>query len=155
MSDKFDVALSPEDVEEIITILNKSNYETMELETPRFRLRVARAGEGWSQEWLPIGQPVQAVSSPQAMVENNEDDDGFLSIRSPLPGTFYVAPQPGAAPFVKVGDKVDVDTEVAIVETMKLMTTVSAGVAGTIVEIVHEDATPLEANAILFKVQPE
>ena len=59
----------------------------------------------------------------------------LVAVRAPLPGTFYRAPRPGAAPFVEVGSRVDPDTVVGIVETMKLMNSVSAGVAGTVAEI--------------------
>jgi acetyl-CoA carboxylase biotin carboxyl carrier protein len=155
MTNKFDIALSPEDVEEIVTILSKSNYQTMELETSRFRLRLAREGEGWSQEWMAPAS-ADSAAKPEIVISQTttDQDDDILTIRSPLPGTFYKAPQPGAAPFVNVGDVIEPATEVAIVETMKLMTTVSAGISGTVVEIVYPDATPIEANAILIKVKP-
>ncbi len=56
-------------------------------------------------------------------------------VRAPLPGTFYRAPRPGAEPFVQVGSRVGADTVVGIVETMKLMNSVTAGVAGVVAEI--------------------
>jgi acetyl-CoA carboxylase biotin carboxyl carrier protein len=149
-----DLPLTPEDVEEITSILAKSSYQTLDIETSRFRLRVKRSGEGFTQEWSPIGgQETKTVASavePDVEVE----DDGLLVIRPPLPGTFYRAPQPGAPPFVNVGDKVTPDTVVAIIETMKLMNPVHAGVSGEIVEIVPENAAPIEATSILMKVRP-
>ena len=152
-----DLPLTPEDVEEIVSILSKSNYETLDIETARFRLRVSRKGDGWTQEWMPAGGEADATPSvvgvPNAQAE--VVDDGLLVIQAPMPGTFYRAPQPGAAPFVEVRDHVKPDTVVAIVETMKLMTPVHAGVSGEIVEIVPQNAEPIEANSILMKVQPE
>jgi len=59
----------------------------------------------------------------------------LVAVRAPLPGTFYRAPRPGAEPFVQVGSRVGADTVVGIVETMKLMNSVTAGAAGTVAEI--------------------
>ena len=58
-----------------------------------------------------------------------------MAVRAPLPGTFYRAPRPGAAPFVEVGSRVGADTVVGIVETMKLFNSVTAGTAGTVAQI--------------------
>ncbi len=156
MTDKTDrpaageLPLSPEDVEEIVSILSKSDYESLDIETARFRLRVSRNGEGWTQEWTPVGEVT--ATSPVRKAESS--DDGSPVVRAPLPGTFYRAPQPGAPPFVKVGDKVKPDTVVAIIETMKLMNPVHAGLEGEITEIVPENAEPVAADAILMKVKP-
>ncbi|PQA85680.1 acetyl-CoA carboxylase biotin carboxyl carrier protein [Hyphococcus luteus] len=148
-----DLPLTPEDVEEITSILSKSSYDVLDIETARFRLRVKRAGEGFTQEWTPIGGETKEVASavePEVAAEQ----DGLLVIKPPLPGTFYRAPQPGAPPFVEVGDKVTADTVVAIIETMKLMNPVHAGVEGEIVEIIPENAEPIEATTVLMKVKP-
>ncbi len=150
-----DLPLSPEDVEEIASILAKSSYDVLDIETARFRLRVKRSGDGFTQEWTPIGG--EAAKTVTSAVEPDvvPEEDGLLIIKPPLPGTFYRAPQPGAPPFVEVGDKVKADTVVAIIETMKLMNPVHAGVEGEIVEIVPENAEPIEATSILMKVKPE
>ncbi|MAW79810.1 MAG: acetyl-CoA carboxylase biotin carboxyl carrier protein subunit [Parvularcula sp.] len=148
-----DLPLSPEDVEEIASILSKSSYDVLDIETARFRLRVKRSGDGFTQEWTPIGGDAKEVASavePEVAAE----EDGLLVIKPPLPGTFYRAPQPGAPPFVEVGSKVKADTVVAIIETMKLMNPVHAGVEGEIVEIIPENAEAIEATTVLMKVKP-
>jgi acetyl-CoA carboxylase biotin carboxyl carrier protein len=71
-----------------------------------------------------------------------------------LPGTFYRAPRPGAAPFVEVGDEVREDTVVAIVETMKLMNSVHAGTRGRVTEICVENAEPVGQAATLMWIEP-
>ena len=151
MSD--DLPLSPEDIEQIVSILSNSQYQTLDIETPRFRLRVSKAGEHWTQEWTPTGSQAVAAGA-SAQVPTPTVDDGQTAITAPLPGTFYRSPQPGAPPFVEVGDRVGADTVVAIIETMKLMTPVHAGVDGEITEIVPKNAEPIEANAVLMKVRP-
>lgn len=149
-----DLPLLPEDVEEIISILSKSAYQTLDVETARFRLRLSRDSEGWTQEWTPAGgADVPPVDSP-VPVNAKASDDGLQRITAALPGTFYRAPQPGAPPYVEVGDTVNADTVVAIIETMKLMNPVHAGVDGEIVEIIPENAEPIEAHSILMKVRP-
>ena len=112
-----------------------------------------RSGDGFTQEWTPIGGDAKEVASavePEVAAE----EDGLLVIKPPLPGTFYRAPQPGAPPFVEVGSKVKADTVVAIIETMKLMNPVHAGVEGEIVEIIPENAEAIEATTVLMKVKP-
>jgi biotin carboxyl carrier protein len=77
----------------------------------------------------------------------------LVAVRTPLPGTFYRAPRPGAAPFVEVGSRVDPDTVVGIVETMKLMNSVSAGVDGTVAEICLGNAEFAGHGATLLRIR--
>lgn len=148
-----DLPLTPEDVEEIVAILSGSSYESLDIETGRFRLRVSRSGAGWTQEWTPVGGEAPAVAEVAAP-EARTSAEGLLDVLAPLPGAFYRSPQPGAPPFVNVGDTVDADTVVAIIETMKLMNPVHAGVDGEIVEIIPQNAAPIEAHSVLMRVKP-
>jgi acetyl-CoA carboxylase biotin carboxyl carrier protein len=79
--------------------------------------------------------------------------DGLVPVLAPLPGTFYRAARPGAAPFVEVGDEVSADTVVAIVETMKLMNSVAAGTPGRValIRAANGDFTPLGATLMLIE----
>jgi acetyl-CoA carboxylase biotin carboxyl carrier protein len=70
-------------------------------------------------------------------------------------GTFYRAPAPGATPFVDVGTRVDEETVVCLIEVMKMMNAVPAGVSGTIVEVCAENAAVVEYGAPLFRVEPD
>lgn len=150
-----EMPLSPEDVNEIAAILDGSSYDRLDIRTARFRLRVERDGDGWSQEWsLDEGTDAAAAPVAAVVVEAAAVPDGLAGVPAPLPGTFYRAPQPGAPPFVGVGDNVQPDTVVGIVETMKLMNPVHAGCAGRIVDICVENATMVDGGSILFHVQP-
>jgi acetyl-CoA carboxylase biotin carboxyl carrier protein len=80
--------------------------------------------------------------------------EGMVAVHPPLLGTFFRAPQPGAPPFVDVGDEVDEETVVGIVETMKMMTPVHAGVRGTVVEFRLGNGEFAEADAVLLVVDP-
>jgi acetyl-CoA carboxylase biotin carboxyl carrier protein len=87
--------------------------------------------------------------------ELGEPAAGLVAVRAPLPGTFYRAPRPGAAPFVEVGSRVSADTVVGIVETMKLMTSVPAGAAGTVAEICLANAEPAAQGATLMRIRAD
>jgi len=152
-----DLPLSPDDVAEIVALLDGGAYDRLDIATTRFRLRVARAageGGGWTQEWdwqaadaPPTPVAVDAATAPV-------DEGEGAAVRAPLPGTFYRAPQPGAPPFVEVGDRVGPDTVVGIVETMKLMNPVHAGTSGTVAAIVVGNAAQVDADAVLLRVTP-
>ncbi|WCT79435.1 acetyl-CoA carboxylase biotin carboxyl carrier protein [Novosphingobium humi] len=145
--------LSPEDVGDIVAILDGSDYRELDIATARFRLKVRRDGEGggWSQEWQWAAQhaPTQTASTAAP-----DAPEGLVAIRAPLPGTFYRAPAPGAAPFVEPGSKVQPDTVVGIVETMKLMNPVHAGVSGEVVAIVAGNAEAIGHGAALIHIRP-
>ena len=81
--------------------------------------------------------------------------DGLVAVRAPLPGTFYRAPRPGAAPFVEVGSRVSADTVIGIVETMKLMNSVHAGVAGTVAEFCVQNAEFAAHGATLLRIRAD
>jgi acetyl-CoA carboxylase biotin carboxyl carrier protein len=78
----------------------------------------------------------------------------LCAVKTPLPGTLYRSPKPGAPPFVEIGTRVTADTVVAIVETMKLMNSVYAGVSGRIVAIEIADGTFAAQNAVLMQIDP-
>jgi len=147
-----DLPLTPEDVAEIVAILEGSAYEILDVRTTRFTLRVARAEGGWTQEWewsAPQAETVIAEAAPQV-----EIGEGLVAVRPPLPGTFYRSPQPGAPPFVEVGDAVGPDSVVAIIETMKLMNPVHAGAAGIVEAILVDNAAPVDGDAVLMTIRP-
>lgn len=147
--------LTAEDVAEIIAILDGTDYGHIDVQTRRVSLRVARSGDGWTQEWQHRSSdvPAQAVASAETRVLGAQDVEGLISLRSPLPGTFYSAPQPGAADFVAVGDRITADTIVGIIETMKVMNSIPAGVAGEIVEIITPSGTMVDNGEILMRVR--
>jgi acetyl-CoA carboxylase biotin carboxyl carrier protein len=144
-----DLPLTAEDIAEIAAIIEASPYRELDLSTRRFRLRLARgdgADAGLTQEWQWAGSAPEAAA---AEAEHASDPD---AIAAPLPGTFYHAPQPGAPPFVAVGDEVGPETVVGIVETMKLMNPVHAGRAGTVAEMIVPNATMVAKGQPLIRL---
>jgi acetyl-CoA carboxylase biotin carboxyl carrier protein len=157
------VNLTHEDVQEILRLLEASSFDELRLETDRFRLTLRRVGDGsgWTQESETRAAPATPVATAPASsaVERapqpRSSQVGTLEIRPPIIGTFYRAPKPGAPPFVEVGSPVQEDTVVAIIETMKLMNSIPAGVRGRVVEICVADAEFVEQDRVLMRVQPE
>lgn len=156
-----DLPLTAEDVAEIVAILDRTQYERIDVSTSRFRLRVARSGDGWTQEW---NFQLDAAAEPKAADESGAATAGIAvptqvpdrvhAVRPPLPGTFYRAPQPGAPPFVEVGSAVGPNSVVGIMETMKLMTPIHAGAAGVVTAILIDNGTMIEADAVLMHIAP-
>src|SRR5689334_15558596 len=107
------MALTDEDVREILRLIDESELDELRIEMPGFNLHVRRGGGG-----APA-----AVAAPSAAG----------AITAPMLGTFYRASAPGEAPFVEVGDEVEPDTVVCLIEVMKMMNAIPAGVSGRIV----------------------
>ncbi|SCE96598.1 acetyl-CoA carboxylase biotin carboxyl carrier protein [Micromonospora mirobrigensis] len=127
-----------------------------ELDGPVRRVRLRSGDTVLEVEWhgpaqpvptprdAPAGQPVAAAEQPAAA----------LLVRAPMVGTFYRSPEPGAAPFVAVGDQVRTGQVVGIVEAMKLLNEVTADRAGRVVELLVEDGKPVEYDQPLVALDP-
>ena len=159
--------LTNDDVAEILALLDSLPYDELDLQTPRFRLTLRRGPGGWTEESQTLTEPTAvtpapngsaasptATPQPPAPQASAPDTSGLVAVPAPLPGTFYRAPRPGAAPFVQVGDEVAEDTVVAIVETMKLMNSVHAGTRGRVAEICLENAEPVGQGTTLMWIEP-
>lgn len=119
----------------------------------------AAAGSASSAEPAsPAGAAPAATPSARTQPPAREAPswpEGAMVVRAPMVGTFYRAPEPGAPPFVDLGDHVDPDTVVCIIEVMKLMNSIPAGAYGTVTQILVVDAAAVEAGQPLIVLQPE
>lgn len=157
------MTLQPEDVDEILAILDSTAYDELVLRTTRFAITLRRRDGGWTQQQELLTEPTVADPAPPGQASHavaapsdpgpDESGSGLLAVRAPLVGTFYRSPRPGADPFVQVGDRVEPDTVVGILETMKLMTSIPAGVAGRIVQILVANAEFAESGTVLMRVE--
>jgi acetyl-CoA carboxylase biotin carboxyl carrier protein len=98
--------------------------------------------------------PAVAAAAAPGTAASAVDTTGCVAVRSPAVGAFWIAPSPGQPPFVRVGDTVAVDQQLAIVEVMKLMNPVVAATAGEVVQICAENAALVEYEQILFWIRP-
>ena len=171
------------DVADILALLDSLPYDSLDVETPRFRLTLRRApGGGWTEESRVLAEPtpvtpaqndapdpatgaarlgerdVAGAAAGQHRQDGHHgqpaDADGLAVVVAPLPGTFYRAPRPGADPFVQVGDEVVPDTVVAIVETMKLMNSVHAGTTGRLARICVDNGEFAPLGTTLMLIEP-
>ena len=95
--------------------------------------------------------PVAAVGARAAV----EVPAGAVAIKSPMVGTFYRSPEPGAKPFVEVGQRVSADTTVCIIEVMKLMNSIAAGCEGTVTHVLANDAEAVDVGQLLIIIDPK
>lgn len=98
----------------------------------------------------PVSEPEEEATLP--LPPSVKSDEKTEQIHSPMVGTFYRAPGPDSEPYVKEGDRIDPGKVLCIVEAMKLMNEIEAEISGTIVEILVENAQPVEYNQPLFKI---
>src|SRR5262245_27109197 len=95
----------------------------------------------------PVG--TTSTASPAAAAAS-----ALKEIKSPMVGTFYRSPEPGAEPYVKVGSRVSAGQTVCIIEAMKIMNEIEAEVTGVVKEVCLEDASPVEFGTVLYRVDP-
>ena len=152
--------LTPDDVRDVLRVLDSSGLDELHLELADLTLTVRREGAtGWTAEQQVLRPPVvESHSAPVAPARTapvqTDVEEGHVAVYPPLLGTFYRAPQPGSPPFVDVGDRVHEETVVGVIETMKMMTPVHAGVRGTVVEFRIGNAEFADADAVLLVVEP-
>ncbi|MET9299133.1 acetyl-CoA carboxylase biotin carboxyl carrier protein [Micromonospora aurantiaca] len=133
-----------------------------DLAGPVRRVRL-RSGESVLEvEWHDPATPAQRAAEPAGALPARAAEPAARTapvtdrpvVRSPVVGTFYRAPEPGAMPFVAVGDLVRPGQVVGIVEAMKLMNEVTAGQAGRVVEVLVDDGKPVEYDQPLIALEP-
>jgi acetyl-CoA carboxylase biotin carboxyl carrier protein len=151
------MGLSDDDVREILRIIDESQLDELRIDMPDFRLHVRRGGAPPPAVETPPperrGEPAPAAP-PEPAAPTTASPNGAATIDAPMLGTFYRASAPGEQPFVDVGSKVDADTVVCLIEVMKMMNSVKAGVAGTVVEVCAANADLVEYGEPLFRVDP-
>lgn len=157
------MSLTAKDVQEIMTLLEGSTFDRLTLEVDGLKLELERGGTGAprpARKSEKASAPVPAAAhspapAPPPTPVRQSREEGLIEINSPLLGIFYRAPKPGEAPFVEVGARVSTETVIGIVEVMKLMNSVSAGVSGEIVEIVATNGELVEHGEVLMLVRPD
>lgn len=152
------MSLTAKDVEEIMKLLDSSGFDRLSLEVDGMKIELERSGAAPRARPTPQApatpEPpkVEAAAAPAIRVSA---EPGLIEVRSPLLGIYYRAPKPGEPAFVEVGGKVDVETVIGIVEVMKLMNSVPAGVRGEVVEILGKNGELVEHGEVLMLVRPE
>ena len=146
-------------IRELAEILNDTGLSEIEVEEKDLKIRVAKqlnqsvvsapAPVAAAPAAAPAPAPAEAAAAPSAPADASHPG----ALKSPMVGTAYMAPEPGAANFVSVGDKVNAGDTIMIVEAMKVMNPIKADKGGTIKEIVVSDAQPVEFGDVLAIVE--
>jgi acetyl-CoA carboxylase biotin carboxyl carrier protein len=145
------LSLTAKDVAEILKALQDGSFDTLDLEIDGVKLQLRRSGAAPAGAVPAPASPVAAAASAPPV----EVPPGTTPVPAPLLGIFYRAPRPGEPPFVEVGARVEADTIVGIIEVMKLMNTVRAGVRGTVAAIPAVNGELVEFGEALLFVQPD
>ena len=147
-------------VKQLVGLMRDNDLSEIALALGRARVRLRRgafATAPMMQAAMPLAHS-QSTAAPSASASDNgtapAPEAAGTFIKSPTVGTFYVASSPDAAPFVKVGSTVQPDSIVCMVEAMKVFNEIPSGVAGTILEVLVENAAPVEFGQPLFRVKP-
>lgn len=152
-SDKQVSVKSTDKLVEILRIMDNEGLDELEIADGPFQVKLVR------QSAMPQGMPSHAIPERQAprkkiAQEKVEEDSSHTPIKSPLAGVFYRSPSPSAPPFIKEGDVVTPDKTLCIIEAMKVLNEINAGVSGRIVKIMVENGKPISTGQVLFLVEP-
>jgi len=161
------VSLNLSELKELLELISERDITEFELEEDGVKLKVKKGRpvvvEAPVQQVpraMPIAAgpavtaaPVPQPANPAAGQVEDQDEPGLTWVTSPMVGTFYRAPEPGAPPFVNEGDRVKPGQVLCILEAMKLMNELEAEIAGEIVEICVENAQPVQYGDRLFSVK--
>ncbi|WP_373781744.1 acetyl-CoA carboxylase biotin carboxyl carrier protein [Kaistella sp.] len=154
------------DIQNLIKFVSKAEVSEVKYKTKDFEITIKTPLAGSETNYMtspavyhtapqqaPAAAPVATPSAPSTEVAA-EDDSKFITIKSPMIGTFYRKPSPDKDLFVNVGDEVKEGKVVCVIEAMKLFNQIESEVSGKIVKVLVDDATPVEYDQPLFLVDP-
>jgi acetyl-CoA carboxylase biotin carboxyl carrier protein len=164
--------MSIDEIKELIRVVQETGIAELELQRGDNRVRIRRATASTADIVVPVVStsvtaahaPILAIHTlgstpatgpvPSSPAPTPSEDDHNVIVKSPIVGTYYDSPSPGAPPFVKIGDRVHSKQVLCIIESMKLMNEIEAEVAGTVVAKLVEDGRPVEYGESLFTIRP-
>ena len=159
------------EIQNLIRFIAKSGISEFELEMKDFKIRInnPRPRNKVRIVEMPLitaGNSIEpevylsAIAAPSETIPSvievtiHPDESNYITVKSPMIGTFYKTPGPGNPPFVNVGDEVKKGQPLCVIEAMKLFNEIESEVSGKIVKILIDDASPVEYDAHLFLIQP-
>lgn len=155
------------EIQDLIKFVAKSGVSEVEIQDKDFKIiiktsasrknevqTVVQAAPIAVQQAAPMVQAVPVASEPAKPIATTNDDAKYVTIKSPMIGTFYRKPTPDKPNFVNIGDEVTAKTVVCIIEAMKLFNEIESEVSGKIVKMLVDDGSPVEYDQPLFLVDP-
>jgi len=147
-------------IQELVKLINKSNIGELTIEENDFKITIKQKKNAVQNVMMtpvaqaPVTPPVNKSEPAKAILPDTSKEDNYVTIKSPMIGTFYRQAGPGKPIFINVGDEVIPGTVVCIIEAMKLFNEIESEVTGKIVKVLAEDASPVEFDQPLFLVDP-
>mmetsp|Transcript_10489 Transcript_10489/g.24301 ORF Transcript_10489/g.24301 Transcript_10489/m.24301 type:complete len:158 (-) Transcript_10489:2712-3185(-) len=148
------------EIESLIKFIAKANLDEVSIETEQIKLSakknvplIHRVVPELPNNNASSMTTLSAVARPVAEVSSTSTNP-YVEFKAPMVGTFYQSPKPDASPFVRVGDQIQPGQKLCIIEAMKLFNEIEADMSGTIVEVLIEDASPVEYDQPLFRIDP-
>ena len=164
------MALDLNKIQALIKFVAKSGVSEVDLETKEFKINIKSGPERVVEkvvEQAKIETPIQVAvpvqetkpdasenTTPSKKEKETEDTSNYVTIKSPMIGTFYRSPAPEKPPFITVGDRIEKGNTLCIIEAMKLFNEIEAETSGTIVKVLMDDAKPVEYDQPLFLIDP-
>lgn len=152
------------EIQELIDFINKSGLEEVNIETEAIKIHVKRsiasppynapAVYNTPPSAAPLHPPISSPTFPIPTSTAPTIEANYITIKSPMIGTFYQSPNPEAPPFVTKGSIIAKGTKLCIIESMKLYNEIEADITGKIVKILVDDVSPVEYDQPLFLVDP-
>mgnify|MGYP001765981814 FL=1 len=148
------------EIKEMINLMNENGLAELEVEKDDMRIRLKKTATGFEGTQSPIIIPAAPAMAPAAAAPQNvpaaEEKIVIktVEIKSPMVGTFYRAPNPEAPPYVEVGQQIEPGQVICIIEAMKLMNEIKSEIKGKILEILVDNAEPVEIGQSLFLIDP-
>jgi len=153
------------EIQSLIKFVARSGASEVKLETDDIKITIrtgalGSTGETTYIQQIPVGSPTAAqapapAATPAEEVSAKKDDDSkYLTIKSPIIGTFYRKPSPDKPSYVEVGDNIVVGDVLCVIEAMKLFNDIESEISGKIVKVLVEDSSPVEFDQPLFLVDP-
>lgn len=158
--------MDTKDIQQLIDFISQSGLDEVNIETAELKISVKRYGSATQAAAsaplpllaaatpAPIAAPQPAAALAPAAPTPKTDTSTYITIRSPMIGTFYRSATPDSPLFIEVGDSISEGKVVCIIEAMKLFNEIESEVSGRIVKVLVENATPVEYDQPLFLVEP-
>lgn len=152
--------IRPEDIEAVVKEFQESRCRELHIKFDGFELHLTDEANFVTVAETPVRSSSQAQPEPTAAPPTASPSlavdlpEGLELVRAPYQGIFYRAPKPGLPPYVEVGAQVAPDSEICLIEVMKLFTAVRAGVAGTVIRILAADGLMVEEGQPLLAIEP-
>ena len=161
-------------IKKLIEMLDQSTVDSVEISSDKgMKLRVSKSPQGRAgvQMATPLqvpavvtgppqhmyttpSEPVAAIPDAAAAQQTEKKESVFLEVKSPMVGTYYASPEPGAKPYVSPGARIAKGQVLCIIEAMKIMNEIESEFSGVVREVVVADAHPVEYGQILFRIDP-